>query len=75
MTIFESLKWLTAAASIFGVVLNIRKRHECFYVWAITNAAWTVIDVMHGVWSQAFLQAVYFCLAVWGIRSWRKSRA
>ena len=72
MTVFELFKWITALASLVGVVLNIRKRRECFYVWAATNAAWTVIDAVHGIWSQAILQGLYFCLAVWGIHSWRR---
>jgi nicotinamide riboside transporter PnuC len=68
---FELFKWSLAIASLCGVVLNIRKRRECFYVWAGTNAAWTIVDAVHQIWSQAALQAVYFCLALWGAWSWR----
>ena len=56
---FEAMKWSLAALSIVGVVLNIRRRRECFVVWCATNAAWTVVDVIHGVWAQAALQFVY----------------
>lgn len=68
----ESLKWATAAASLVGVVLNIRHDRRCFYIWTATNAAWTVIDASHGIWSQAVLQAMYCGLAVWGILAWKK---
>jgi nicotinamide riboside transporter PnuC len=70
--VFEIFKWLVAGASLVGVVLNIRRRRECFFVWAVTNASWTIVDVYHGISSQAALQAVYFCLALWGIVALRK---
>ncbi len=70
---FEVFKWSVAAASLVGVVLNIRKDRRCFHIWAVTNAAWTGIDLSHGVWSQAALQFVYFTLAIWGLRQWKHS--
>jgi len=69
---FEVFKWLIVGLSLFGVVLNIRKRRECFYIWGFTNLAWTGVDIYYGVWSQAFLQAVYFGLAIWGVVAWRR---
>ena len=69
---FEVMKWSLAALSIVGVVLNIRRRRECFVVWCATNAAWTAVDVIHGVWAQAALQFVYFLLAIWGLMEWKK---
>jgi len=68
---FEAFKWCIVALSLIGVVLNIRKRRECFYIWGFTNLAWTAIDLWHGIYSQAFLQAIYFGLAIWGIIAWR----
>lgn len=72
MLYFEIFKWATAIASLIGVVLNIRHDRRCFYIWTVTNAAWSGIDVWHGVWAQAVLQATYCGLAVWGIYSWSK---
>jgi len=72
--LFEPFKWFLAAASLIGVVLNIRRKRVCFAVWLFTNAAWTAVDLWHGVWAQSVLQAVYFGLAVWGIIAWRKPR-
>jgi hypothetical protein len=68
---FESFKWATAVLSLVGVVLNIHRKRACFLVWAFTNSAWTAIDVYHGVWAQAALQAVYVGLAIYGLRKWR----
>ena len=67
----EFFKWSLVALSLAGVVLNIRRRRECFWIWCFTNAAWSVIDMAYGIWSQAALQAVYFFLAVWGLMAWR----
>lgn len=64
--------WPLVALSLAGVVLNIKHRKECFYIWAGTNAAWAVIDVTHGLPSQAVLQLTYFALAIWGIVEWNR---
>ena len=64
--------WMLTAASLIGVVLNIKKNKACFAIWAVTNAAWAVIDYTAGVTAQAALFAVYFCLAIWGLVEWRR---
>ena len=69
--LFELFKWFIALLSLLGVVLNIRKKRSCF-IWAGTNICWVLIDLYHGVWSQAALMAVYSGLAVWGIVDWRE---
>lgn len=68
---FEIFKWTLVAASLVGVVLNIRKRRECFYVWTATNALWCAVDAWHGIWSQSILQGLYCGLAVWGLIEWK----
>jgi nicotinamide riboside transporter PnuC len=69
---FEIFKWSLTLASLAGVVLNIRRDRRCFYLWSVTNASWTVVDTVHGIHAQAALQAVYFGLALWGIRAWKR---
>jgi len=64
--------WMLTAASLIGVVLNIKKNKACFAIWAVTNAAWAVIDYTAGLTAQAALFAVYFCLAIWGLVEWRR---
>ena len=64
------LYWLIAVAALVGVWLNIRKHVACFWIWALTNATWTVVDYQHGIYPQAVLQAVYFVLSVYGIWQW-----
>lgn len=69
------LMWFLTALSLYGVVLNIRKRRECFYVWGVTNASWAVVDFHAGLFAQAALFGVYFALAIWGVWEWRHHNA
>ncbi|MBI4708223.1 MAG: hypothetical protein HY761_09935 [Candidatus Omnitrophica bacterium] len=64
------MSWILVALSLFGVVLNIYKRKECFYIWGITNAGWAIYDFMIGAVAQGALFSVYFVLAIWGIWKW-----
>lgn len=63
--------WIIAGFSLLGVVLNIKKLRICFYIWAITNFSWGIIDLYKGIPAQAVLMFVYFGLALWGIYAWR----
>ena len=66
--------WIVTIMSIIGVYLNIKKLKACFYIWAFTNFSWMLIDFYFGLYSQAFLFAVYFTLAIYGIYEWRKQK-
>ena len=65
--------WGVSVLAVVGVVLNIKKRRECFLIWAFTNAAWCAYDWWLGAPAQSALFAVYFILALWGIAEWRKA--
>ena len=65
------LHWLLAAASLTGVVLNIRKRRASFAIWIVSNAIWCAVDAAAGLPAQATLMAIYSGLAVWGFMAWR----
>jgi len=62
--------WLLTLLSLIGVILNIRKRRECFLIWAFSNGSWAVIDYRAGLPEQAALFAVYFLLALYGLYEW-----
>lgn len=66
------MKWLLTILSVVGVVLNIRQDRRCFYIWAVTNSSWMVIDWRKGIYEQAALFAVYLGLSVWGYWSWKR---
>jgi nicotinamide mononucleotide transporter len=66
--------WILAAASLFATVLNVKRRRECYAIWIVTNASWVAVDVAHGIYPQAALQAVYCGLAVWGLIEWTRHK-
>jgi hypothetical protein len=57
--------------SLIGVVLNILKRREAFWIWMCTNGIWAVYDYRIGAWEQGVLFTAYFLLAIWGAWKWR----
>jgi len=69
----EWYMWIVTAASFIGTIANVRRQRWCFYVWAVTNATWTVYDIHKEAYPQAALMAAYFCLSIWGIVAWRKT--
>ncbi len=64
------MTWVVAFASLWATWLNIRKVRLCFAIWFVTNCAWCAVDVAHGVWARAPLDATYAVLAAWGCRAW-----
>ena len=71
MTWFDILTWFLTGLSVLGVILNIKRLRICFYIWAVTNASWAIIDFISGIPAQGALFVVYFALAIWGILEWR----
>jgi nicotinamide riboside transporter PnuC len=65
------MTWFVAAASLAATVLNVRRVRACFAIWFVTNTAWAIYDVAHGLPAQGVLMAIYALLAVYGWHSWR----
>ena len=68
------MTWIITVMSIIGVILNIRKNKICFVIWTFTNFSWMCIDFYHGLYSQAFLFAVYFILSLYGLWEWSRKK-
>jgi hypothetical protein len=67
----SALGWMLALASLVGVWINIRWKHVAsFWIWSVTNAGWTGLDLAHELPAQAALQASYFLLSLYGIWQW-----
>lgn len=60
--------------SISGVLLNNRRRRECFVLWLVSNAACCFIHAQTGVWTLAARDAVFFLLAIEGFIRWGKAK-
>ena len=58
--------WLVSIAALVGVVLNIRKHVACFYVWAVTNAAWAWIDPIRRGWEDQRQRPKPYTAGSWG---------
>jgi nicotinamide riboside transporter PnuC len=71
----EFITWIVTITAIIGVIYNIKKRVEGFYLWTLTNTAWVYLDAKAGLYSQAFLFIVYTGLSIYGILVWRKESA
>lgn len=72
MTIFNILTAVLTILALIGVVLNIKKKILCFYIWLITNISWAVVDAYKGIPMQSLLFIIYTALAVYGIYEWSK---
>ncbi len=70
-SITDWLLWGLTILSLIGTVMNVRKMRCCFYIWAFTNAIWTVHNYSVKEFQQASLFFIYFILALWGIYEWR----
>jgi len=66
------LYWLVSMAALLGVWLNIRRHVACFWIWLGTNSVWTYADLVHDLYAQAALQAVYVALSLYGIWTWSR---
>ena len=74
MTWFTIVTWVFTAGAITGVILNIKKKRSCFYIWTVTNGAWAIVDFAKGIPAQGVLFTVYFGLAIWGIIEWKADK-
>ena len=65
-------EWLLVALSFIGVYLNVKKRAECFWLWAIADIGFVCINLSRGEYAQSVLFAMYVATAFWGYREWSK---
>jgi nicotinamide riboside transporter PnuC len=47
------LEWILTVLSIVGVILNIKRKVLCFYIWAISNIGWIFLDYKAELYGQA----------------------
>jgi hypothetical protein len=71
LSLTDWLLWGLTILSLIGTVMNVKKIHYCFYIWAFTNAIWTIHNYGVREFQQALLFFIYFILALWGIYEWK----
>lgn len=65
------LMWLVTILSLYGNVLNVKKKRSGFVVWVIANVLWLIYDIWTGLYSRAALDTVQTAFCVWGIIEWK----
>jgi hypothetical protein len=70
--LFNIFTGILTLLALLGVVLNIKKKIVCFYIWFFTNLSWAVVDFYKGIPMQGILFSIYTLLAVYGVFEWRK---
>jgi nicotinamide riboside transporter PnuC len=68
----EIIGLVITVIAVAGVVLNNKRRIECFYLWLFTNAVSGGIHLYVGVYSLALRDLIFFALAFHGILCWRR---
>jgi nicotinamide riboside transporter PnuC len=63
--------WFLAMLSITGTVFNVKKKVICFYLWAIGEIFWMILDFANHQYGRVFLDSVHFIMALWGIYDWQ----
>ena len=64
--------FILTVLSLLGAVLNAKGRISGFYIWIVANVGWVIVDLSHGLYSQAILFAVYTMISVYGIIQWSR---
>lgn len=62
---------IATVLAVAGVLLNNRRRINCFYLWLISNAICAVLHACTGLWSLCIRDVIFFVLAIEGIYRWR----
>ena len=68
------ITWSLTLLSIFGAILNIKKRRSGFAVYTLANLGWIIVDIYHGIYAQAALFVVFTGLSIWGWIEWGRRR-
>jgi len=57
--------------AIIAVMLNIKKNHYCYYIWAVTNTVFVIQTVYLHAYNLVILNIVMLSLTFWGLYEWR----
>lgn len=68
----EAVGWAVTGIAVTGVILNNHRRHECFYLWLVSNALSAVIHAASGMVALTCRDVIFFALAIHGLAAWRR---
>ena len=70
----QIVSWILTIVSVAGAILNARKSIIGFYIWIVSNIAWSILDFSVGLPAQGYLFIVYTIITSYGIYQWRKKK-
>ena len=68
------IAWFTTILCLVGTILNVKRMRACFYLWAIGNILWLILDFKSGLYSRTLLDLVQLGFAIWGIFEWSEKK-
>ena len=68
------ITWVLTFISLAGSFLNAKKKVACFYLWAIGEICWLILDLYSQTYGRATLDFVSCLMAVYGIYEWNKPK-
>ena len=71
----ELIGGIATILSVTGVILNNRRRIECFYIWLVSNLLSAGIHAVNGPWSLFARDLIFIALAIEGIMIWKRTDA
>jgi nicotinamide riboside transporter PnuC len=70
----EIIGTITTILAVSGVILNNRRRIECFYLWTASNVLSAVIHYMTDTRSLMIRDLIFLLLAIEGIILWKRKK-
>ena len=68
------MTWLFTILSVAGAACNAGGSRRGLVIgyrlWVVANALWVGSFAWRGLWAEAALFAVYFVLAIYGLKKW-----
>ncbi|MBE3069135.1 MAG: nicotinamide mononucleotide transporter, partial [Planctomycetes bacterium] len=72
-TLIEIAGWVVTVVAVGGVILNNRRRRECFWLWFISNTISAGIHASAGMVALTVRDLVFLVLAVQGLVLWTRA--
>lgn len=69
---YSTLDAIIFAFSIIATYLQVRKIVSNWIYWCIINALSIILSLYLSLYSVSLLMLLYFCLAIWGYKKWKK---
>lgn len=70
----EWVLWMVSSITVFGSILNVKKKSSCFLVWTLCNIFWLIYDLYSRSYARSVLDVVNLATSIWGMLSWIKPK-